>query len=635
MPLHQSLELSAKSENFELDKMSITIINEGNHVTLDKITPGLLGNSLQDVLAYVLQNKNPVKLSSLAKKVGFELLSEDFDIKIQETRRTKVGVLQSDEVTLNPKKGLHEANVDLHEDQIPDMVGTLAMDREEQFKPDNLFGSTEDEIVDQKALSEIANLREHKLHHKHFTGSFFFSDGGYQLLEALTAGSKIPAVVIVDPILQKHYVLPEETVFSYTSLSHFLDGFLSGSLVPYQRSEYDVPSPREGPSPPFVNLDFHEVDSIPRVTANTFSELVYGINQSDISNVGQVSKKDVLVLFSNSWCGFCQRMELTVREVYKAFKHHASLLQNGANKESLLADDLKDVASKLPLIYLMDCTLNECSSILRSVAQRELYPSLLLFRAESKNAVPYEGDMAVLDVINFIINEGSNPPTIVKEKGISHDGVEQESRMQNLYEDASQIAIHKEATLSKGKYHEVLLKYRTPEKVIRYKQIRAFPQVNVGSVLIATEKLFNVHPFDESTILIIKADQSSGFQGLIVNKHISWDSLHQLEEGLELLKEARLSFGGPLLKHGMPLVALTRRIGMGEKPEILPSVYFLDQLATIEEIEGLKLHNYSITDYWFFLGFSSWGWDQLFDEIAQGAWNTSTNLGEVLDWPWR
>ncbi|KAH7841136.1 hypothetical protein Vadar_026064 [Vaccinium darrowii] len=108
-----------------------------------------------------------------------------------------------------------------------------------------------------------------------------------------------------------------------------------------------------------------------------------------------------------------------------------------------------------------------------------------------------------------------------------------------------------------------------------------------------------------------------------------------MEEGLELLKEARLSFGGPLLKHGMPLVALTRRIGKGENSEILPSVYFLDQLATIEEIEELKLHNYSITDYWFFLGFSSCGWDQLFDEIARGAWHTSTNLGEVLDWPWR
>ncbi|XP_058182709.1 uncharacterized protein LOC131300750 isoform X1 [Rhododendron vialii] len=623
MPVHQSLKLSPKSENFGLDEMSIMIVNEGNHVTLDKNDPSLEGNSLHDVLAYVLKNKNGVKLSSLAKKVGFELLSEDFDIKVQETKRTKMGVLQSDEVSLNPKKGLHEASVDLPKGQIPDTLSTTTMEREEQFKPDHYLGSAEDEIVDQKALSEITNLREQKLHHKHFIGSFIFSDSGYQLLEALTAGSKIPSVVIVDPILQKHYVLPEETVFTYTSLSHFLDGFLNGSLHPYQRSESVVPSPREGPSPPFVNLDFHEVDSIPRVTTSTFSELVNGFNKSDISNVGHVSKKDVLVLFSNSWCGFCQRMELIVREVYRAFKHHASLLNNGpTNKGSVLADDLKE--SDLPLIYFMDCTVNECSSILRSSTQRELYPSLLLFPAESKNAVPYEGDTAVSDIIKFIIDQGNNPSTIVKEKGITQD-----------YQDASQIAVHKEASLSKGKYHEVLLKYRTPENVIRYKHIRASRQVNVGSILIATDKLFNVHPFEESTILIIKADPGSGFQGLIVNKHISWDSLHELEEGLELLKEARLSVGGPLLKHGMPLVALTRRTSKGENPEILPSVYFLDQLATIDQIEGLKLHNYSIMDYWFFLGYSSWGWDQLFDEIAQGAWNISSNHVQVLDWPWR
>lgn len=50
--------------------------------------------------------------------------------------------------------------------------------------------------------------------------------------------------------------------------------------------------------------------------------------------------------------------------------------------------------------------------------QRELYPSLLLFPAESKNAVPYEGDTAVSDIIKFIIDRGNNPSTIVKEKGV-------------------------------------------------------------------------------------------------------------------------------------------------------------------------------------------------------------------------
>lgn len=50
--------------------------------------------------------------------------------------------------------------------------------------------------------------------------------------------------------------------------------------------------------------------------------------------------------------------------------------------------------------------------------QRELYPSLLLFPAGSKNAVPYEGDIAVSDIIKFIIDQGNNPSTNLKEKGV-------------------------------------------------------------------------------------------------------------------------------------------------------------------------------------------------------------------------
>lgn len=228
--------------------------------------------------------------------------------------------------------------------------------------------------------------------------------------------------------------------------------------------------------------------------------------------------------------------------------------------------------------------------------------------------------------------------------GILQNGVEQDSMKQNLHEDVSQLFINKGAPLSKEKYHEVLLKYRIPERVVRYNQERphksnglngAGPQVVVGSLLVATEKLLSVHPFDKSTILIVRADQGTGFQGLIINKHISWDSLDELEEGLKLLTEARLSFGGPVLKQGMPFVALTRRTIKNQYTEVLPNIYFLDQQATIHEIEALKLHNYSVFDYWFFLGYSSWGWDQLFDEISHGAWNISSGNIEQLDWPWR
>ncbi|XP_028119984.1 uncharacterized protein LOC114317458 [Camellia sinensis] len=669
---HQRFKLSPTSRNVELkDKMSIMIVNEEKHVTLDKIPSDLQGKSLHEILEYVLQHKDKVKLSSLAKEAGFQLLSEDFEIKIQEALPAQTKVLQSDQVFSNPTEGLPEASFDLHKDQIPYMDGT-SVAHEEQYKPANtdkssqyteekttsdtnkqsygahdhfhgnqVLGSAEDVKMEQKTFSERANLSEEI----HFKGSFFFSDGGYQLLKALSAGSKIPSVVIVDPILQKHYVLPEETVFSYSSLSDFLDGFLNGSLLPYQRSESVVPSPRKAPSPPFVNLDFHEVDSIPRVTTRTFSELVIGFNQSDISSAVHAWKKDVLVLFSNSWCGFCQRTELVVREVYRAFKHYATMLQNAPrNEKSVLTDDMKDIALKLPQIYFMDCTLNECSLILKSVAQRELYPSLLLFPAEGKNAVSYEGNVAVREIIKFIVDHGNNGRNLVKEEGILWAGVERECR-ENLYEDASQIAVHKEAPLSKDKYHEVQLKYRIPARVVGHKPISTrksnglrraeAPQVVVGSLLIATEKLLNVHPFDNSTILIVKADESTGFQGLIINKHISWDSLEELKEGLEILRAARLSFGGPLLKRGMLLVSLTQKTIEDRYPEVLPNVYFVDQRSTIHEIEGLKSRNHSVTDFWFFLGYSSWGWDQLFDEIAQGAWNISSDNVEELDWPWR
>ncbi|CAL5354422.1 unnamed protein product [Camellia sinensis] len=717
---HQRFKLSPTSRNVELkDKMSIMIVNEEKHVTLDKIPSDLQGKSLHEILEYVLQHKDKVKLSSLAKEAGFQLLSEDFEIKIQEALPAQTKVLQSDQVFSNPTEGLPEASFDLHKDQIPYMDGT-SVAHEEQYKPANtdessqyteekttsdtnkqsygahdhfhgnqVLGSAEDAKMEQKTFSERANLSEEI----HFKGSFFFSDGGYQLLKALSAGSKIPSVVIVDPILQKHYVLPEEKVFSYSSLSDFLDGFLNGSLLPYQRSESVVPSPREAPSPPFVNLDFHEVDSIPRVTTRTFSELVIGFNQSDISSAVHAWKKDVLVLFSNSWCGFCQRTELVVREVYRAFKHYATMLQNAPrNEKSVLTDDMKDIALKLPQIYLMDCTLNECSLILKSVAQRELYPSLLLFPAEGKNAVSYEGNVAVREIIKFIVDHGNNGRNLVKEegaagsmvktqrtnlnlnlnlnlraatlcklyqmlvvrkcdvsgsyikRGILWAGVERECRG-NLNEDASQIAVHKEAPLSKDKYHEVQLKYRIPERVVGHKPISTrksnglrraeAPQVVVGSLLIATEKLLNVHPFDNSTILIVKADESTGFQGLIINKHISWDSLEELKEGLEILRAARLSFGGPLIKRGMLLVSLTQKTIEDRYPEVLPNVYFVDQRSTIHEIEGLKSRNHSVTDFWFFLGYSSWGWDQLFDEIAQGAWNISSDNVEELDWPWK
>lgn len=49
--------------------------------------------------------------------------------------------------------------------------------------------------------------------------------------------------------------------------------------------------------------------------------------------------------------------------------------------------------------------------------QREVYPALLLFPAESRNAVLYDGDMCVADIIRFIADQGSNSRNLISNKG--------------------------------------------------------------------------------------------------------------------------------------------------------------------------------------------------------------------------
>ena len=51
--------------------------------------------------------------------------------------------------------------------------------------------------------------------------------------------------------------------------------------------------------------------------------------------------------------------------------------------------------------------------------QREVYPALLLFPAERKTAVSYEGDMAVSNVMKFIADHGSCSQHLTSDKGNS------------------------------------------------------------------------------------------------------------------------------------------------------------------------------------------------------------------------
>nr|POE59405.1 upf0301 protein [Quercus suber] len=657
---HPRLKLSLTAQKIKLkEKLStIMILNEDKHVTLDKISSDQEGSSLHKILAHLIrQNKEVFKEGLVSNSVDSD--------KDQLPQRASLSAKMNDENSEltdgEPSSEYDEEKTAFYVDKSKQLISleahqsVTALEKVataqdlvvEEKSFENVVveeKSSEDSVLEEKGFLLADNLREQQLHFQGFEGSFFFSDGNYRLLRALTGGSNIPSLVIIDPFLQQHYVLPQESDFSYSSLDDFLSGFLNGTLPPYQLSKSIIQSPREATVPPFVNVDFHEVDSIPQITIHRLSELVLGVNQSNTNNVVHAWNRDVLVLFSNSWCAYCQRMELVVREVYRAVKGYMNVLRSGSrNGEKVFNGDiLKDALVELPLIYLMDCTLNDCSLILKSMDQREVYPALILFPAESRNAILYDGDMAVAEIIRFIADQGSNSRNLISNKGIIWNVAKRGGGNQNPFKEASPTEIRDEISTSKYKSHEVLLKDRELERVGEYNQIKSHtskdlheraPHVVAGSVLVATEKLLGVQPFDKSVILIVKADQSNGFQGLIINKRIRWESLHELEERLEMLKEAPLSFGGPLMIRGMPLVSLTRSATKDQYPEVLPGVYFVDQVATIHEIKEFKSDDQSIADFWFFVGYSSWGWEQLFGEIAEGAWNVTDDGIQHLDWP--
>lgn len=303
---HPKLELATSSLKGTAlnDKITIMAMKEGSQITFDDFALDLQGRSLEEVLAYVLEQKKQRKLSSLAKDAGFQLLSDDIDISMSETN-----VQSEDKLSELSIKGLIRSGTNL-EHSAEDAEKILSVKTEALYQ--------------EELVTKFEDMKPENGSILGFNCSFFFVDGQFRLLEALTGGLKIPSLMIIDPLSHQHYVYPEETDFSYASLSGFLQMFLNESLLPFQRSKSVFPNSKEAPRPPFVNQDFHEVDSIPHVNALTFTELVVG-NYSGSDNAW---KKDVLVLFTSSWCGFCLRTELVVREVYRAFKGYGSMVKS-------------------------------------------------------------------------------------------------------------------------------------------------------------------------------------------------------------------------------------------------------------------------------------------------------------------
>uniref|UniRef100_A0A0E0R0K0 Thioredoxin domain-containing protein n=1 Tax=Oryza rufipogon TaxID=4529 RepID=A0A0E0R0K0_ORYRU len=561
--------------------------------------------------------------------------------KDEETVREALDILEPDGTNVNfnqQKSG--SAN---QQDAVFSVLGQESRRIEDAIYEDNLFILDEgSEESDSKypvhaALSSSSSLVGDNTYYteqetpsipdEHFAGSLFFSDGGYRLLQTLTGGSRMPSLVIIDPIQQKHYVFPDEIEFTYPSLANFLDHFMNRSLSPYYRSALSVISSKELLRPPFINRDFHEADSIPQLTTSNFCMLVFGfegcVSKSELpfsntENISSAWKKDVLVLFSNSWCGFCQRTELVVREVYRSFKNFLS-----SNSQFLQAQDLqieeKEEESTMkgfPAIYLIDCTSNECHHLLKSVGKEERYPTLLFFPAENKSAISYERGISVSNLFEFLESHASNSPHLLEYKGflwkkktVVQGDAPQAIQFDNSDKSSNDVGSHSPSHSERNE-----------------------ARVLTGSVLTATSKLGSAVPFDNSQVLIVSADSREGFHGLIINKRLSWDTFKNLDGSMEPIKHAPLFYGGPVVVQGYYLVSLSR-VAFDGYLQVIPGVYYGNVAATAQVTRRIKSGEQSAENLWFFLGFSNWEYSQLFDELSEGAWQVSEEPIEHLVWP--
>ncbi|KAK8656539.1 hypothetical protein V6N13_098486 [Hibiscus sabdariffa] len=261
---HPRLQLSETTQKIKSkDKMSFMVVNEGKHVTLDNIASDVQGKSLQEILAYLLQKKKGIKLSSLAKELGFHLLSDELDINTAQEVPSQTDGQSNDaspppsqEVPLigivDPRSLPMETESALVREEKPKSVGVeigpsspykedegISPDKSKHFislETDKLLEGLELDIAGdfkekEKISSEIEKKSgEQEPQVQEFKGSFFLCDDNYRLLESLTGGSTIPSLVLVDPRSQHHYVYSGETILSYMSFLNFFMNILAEVL---------------------------------------------------------------------------------------------------------------------------------------------------------------------------------------------------------------------------------------------------------------------------------------------------------------------------------------------------------------------------------------------------------------------
>ncbi|PKU64684.1 uncharacterized protein LOC110094608 [Dendrobium catenatum] len=266
--------------------------------------------------------------------------------------------------------------------------------------------------------------------------------------------------------------------------------------------------------------------------------------------------------------------------------------------------------------------------------QNELYPELLLYSAQNKSAIHYDGDMLVVSIIKFLVSQGRNSLYLSKYEGYLWKHSLNNSKKKATAHDASPFLTSKmNPHLNDSIVQNIGGNNHLPAESPAPNNLHNKAHYIVpGYILFATDKLREAIPFNNSTILVTLVNEGQVLQGLILNKPVMWDVFENMDHDWEPIKQAPISYGGPVRAQGLPLVSLARKPREGYT-KVIHGVYFGNPVITSIAIEAIKSGDRSCNDYWFFLGYASWKWDQFFDELAEGAWHLSDDPTGSLNWP--
>ncbi|EFA76633.1 protein disulfide isomerase [Heterostelium album PN500] len=163
------------------------------------------------------------------------------------------------------------------------------------------------------------------------------------------SGSKVPALAIEISAKGQKFLFPEDSEWSQTAVSEFVQQYLDNKLVPFMKSE---PIPADNSQ------------SVKVIVGKTYEQIVLD------------ETKDVLVEFYAPWCGHCKSLE----PIYK---------------------QLGDYMAENPHVVIakVDATANDVPP---ELAIRG-FPTIKYFKAtDKKNPVEYNGQRDLASLVEFI-----------------------------------------------------------------------------------------------------------------------------------------------------------------------------------------------------------------------------------------